>query len=89
MSAPTPAAPASHGTPLSERIYVELVARAIVPGPDGTQAKINPEHLAKLSLTFAEAYMKTLNAQRAAAAAADPAGKQYKVSADDIGAWIK
>lgn len=74
------------GTPLAERIYVELVARAVLPNADGTPTKLNPDHLAKLSIKLADAFRAV---EKAAAAAAVPDTGKYDVSMADISKWDK
>lgn len=78
--------PSVTGTPLAERIYVELVARAILPGSDGATAKLNPAHLAKLSIKLAEAFRTE---EKAISDAARPDTGKYDVSMADISKWDK
>ena len=84
--APMSSSSANQGTPLSERIYVELVARAILPGADGTTPKLNPAHLAKLSIKFAEAFRAE---EKSLSDAAKPDTGKYDVSMADITKWDK
>lgn len=77
---------ANQGTPLAERIYVELVARAVAPNADGSPPKINPDHLAKLSIKLADAFRA---AEKSITDAAVPDAGKYNVSMADISKWDK
>ena len=78
--------PASHGSPLAERIYVELVARAALPGADGTSSALDASHLAKLSIKLAEAFRAE---EKAVSDTVQPDTGKYDISMADITKWDK
>jgi hypothetical protein len=70
---------------LAVQIYIELVARNVQIVDGQVKMAASPANLASLSLKLAEAFVTT----DAETTAAKAPVTTYKVSGDDIAAWMK
>jgi hypothetical protein len=71
---------------LAEKLYVDLMGRAVVFADNAVKTAVSSENVAKLSFILAETFLRVQDELNADNLPKDPT---FKLGADDIAGWIK